>query len=259
MVRAEIINGDCVDVLPRFNGQVDLIVTSPPYDGLRVFGGHGFDFDRVADACVDSLSEGGVLAWQTEDQVKDGGYSGSSLRHCLRFMELGLTLHDVLFIHRFFPGTRGANRHLSSVSYCWILSKGPPKRVEILRDRRNSKPGQMKARHRRLEDGTIRAVPARVDSEFGRRTSLWSYDLGYNKSVGGFNRAYEHSAVMPYALARDLILTYSNEGDLVLDPMCGSGTTVDAARRCGRDAVGIEIHAPYVELARDRLAQEILT
>ena len=55
--------GDCVDVLPQYEAQADLILTSPPYDNLRDYGGHGFDFDKVADACVGALAEGGVLVW----------------------------------------------------------------------------------------------------------------------------------------------------------------------------------------------------
>ena len=59
--------GDCVDILPQYEAQADLILTSPPYDNLRTYGGHGFDFDSVADACVAALKPGGVMVWVVAD------------------------------------------------------------------------------------------------------------------------------------------------------------------------------------------------
>ena len=59
-----IIHGDCVKVMPRYAGQVDLIVTSPPYDNMREYAGQSdFDFEATATACYEALREGGVLCW----------------------------------------------------------------------------------------------------------------------------------------------------------------------------------------------------
>ena len=62
----------------------------------------------------------------------------------------------------------------------------------------------------------------------------------------------------PLVLAADHILTWTNPGDLVLDPMAGSGTASRAAKDLGRNSVAIEIHEPYVDLIRRRLSQEVM-
>ena len=52
-------HGDCAEVLPALGVQADLIVTSPPYDAIRDYGGHGYDFERVAPAIAAALTRGG--------------------------------------------------------------------------------------------------------------------------------------------------------------------------------------------------------
>jgi adenine-specific DNA-methyltransferase len=58
----------------------------------------------------------------------------------------------------------------------------------------------------------------------------------------------KHPAMMPKWLARDLILSWSNEGDTVLDPFAGSFTTCIEAEKIGRKAIGIEINPEYIKL-----------
>ena len=68
----------------------------------------------------------------------------------------------------------------------------------------------------------------------------------------------EHSAIFPQELAQDHILSWTNPGDLVIDPMVGSGTTLRAAADLGRRAVEVEINPGYCDLIRRRLAQSVL-
>ncbi len=74
-------------------------------------------------------------------------------------------------------------------------------------------------------------------------------------SVGGNEPGVDHPAVFPLALADQLVRTFSTEGDLVLDPFCGSGQTLLAARGCGRRYLGIEREERYVRIASERLGR----
>ena len=76
----DLYHGDCANILARGDIRADLIVTSPPYDDMREYGGEGYDFERCASPIAASLVEGGIMAWHTNDMIVDGGYSGNSLR-----------------------------------------------------------------------------------------------------------------------------------------------------------------------------------
>ncbi|MBN8809631.1 MAG: site-specific DNA-methyltransferase [Sphingomonas sp.] len=91
---------------------------------------------------------------------------------------------------------------------------------------------------------------------FGRnRTNVWSYP-----GMAGFQRDRDkklalHSTVKPTALVGDAILDASNPGDLVLDPFCGSGTTLIAAHRTNRRCCAVELDPRYVDVALHRVAE----
>jgi len=80
--------------------------------------------------------------------------------------------------------------------------------------------------------------------------------------VGGGNMghplAHENEAPMPKKLAEWFILSCCPEGGTVLDPFCGSGTTLDAAESCGRNSVGVDVRESQIELCKARLAQKLL-
>jgi DNA modification methylase len=65
-----------------------------------------------------------------------------------------------------------------------------------------------------------------------------------------------HPAPFPFKLATDHILSWSKQGDVVLDPFLGSGTTAVAAAQLGRQWIGFEVNPEYVTLARERIARE---
>ena len=67
--------------------------------------------------------------------------------------------------------------------------------------------------------------------------------------------AFEHPAIFPERLAQDHILSWSNPGDIVLDPMCGSGTTCKMAYHNNVQYIGIDISEEYIAIAQQRLAQ----
>ena len=89
-----------------------------------------------------------------------------------------------------------------------------------------------------------------VQPEFGQRFNVWEMPTE--------SQGQDHPAPFPLALARDHIATWSNPGDLVLDPFSGSGTTAKAAKTLGRQFIGLEVNPEYCAIAEQRLAQEVL-
>ena len=65
--------------------------------------------------------------------------------------------------------------------------------------------------------------------------------------------AFKHPAIFPEKLAEDHILSWSNEGDVVFDPMCGSGTTLKMAKKHKRLFIGCDISEEYVAIAKKRI------
>jgi len=82
--------------------------------------------------------------------------------------------------------------------------------------------------------------------------NIWEYVVGKKKED---QEAKGHPAPFPCALARDHINSWSNEGDIVLDPMNGSGTTCVSAFKLGREYIGIDMSKEYCDLARNRISE----
>ena len=262
----ELVNGDCAAVLPGLP-PADLILTSPPYDGMRDYGGYNgaFDFDAVAAACAGNLAPGGVLVWVVGDQVVDGDVTGTSFTHALGFKGLGLKLHQPLIYHKWSLAGMTPDAYFRTHEYMFVFSKGKPNTVNLLCDKPNVRPGAKKERSAvgRTGDSPAGFVPSGGGTigDTGKRGSVWGYrtlkqDRDPNDLPCGELSA--HPARFPPKLARDHILSWTNPGDLVIDPMAGSGTTLRAAADLGRRAIGIEINPAYCDLIRRQLAQSVL-
>lgn len=131
--------------------------------------------------------------------------------------------------------------------YMFILSKGRPKTLNLLCDRKNKSAGNVsncETRSGREQRRTL--SKKRVVKEYSRRFNVWEVARGLNKT--------KHPAVFPERLANDHILSLSNKGDVVLDPFCGSGTTAKMAMLTGRKFIGFEISAEYCDIAEKRIA-----
>jgi DNA modification methylase len=256
----QIICGDNCEVMRTLpSGSIDLVVTSPPYDDLRTYGGHSWDFYGVAWNLKRLLKPGGVIVWVVADQTKDGSETGASFMQALHFKSIGLNIHDTMIWDK---GPSGANgscyAYSQTCEYMIVASKGKPAVVNRIRDRPNATAGkpQRKSVGGRCEknnDGAKDCKPTASTPLVGFRTNVWRC------MAGGFgSEVTDHPAVFPESLARDHILSWSNEGDVVLDPFSGSGTTAKMARETGRRFIGIEVNPEYVEISRKRLAQQVL-
>jgi len=243
------------------DGFIDLVVTSPPYDNLRTYNGFSWDFEALARELFRVVKKGGVVVWVVGDATVNGSETGTSFRQALYFKEIGFNLHDTMIYQVPGTGAKGSNYCYWQVfEYMFVLSKGMPKAVNRLRDKRNVRFGSVstagdkqRATGTRLHGKNNRTVV----QEYGYRDNVWKILCGNNGDDGTM-----HPAQFPEELARDHILSWSNENDLIYDPFMGSGTTAKAAHQLKRNWIGSEISSEYVELANKRLepylAQESL-
>lgn len=228
---------------------VDLVVTSPPYDGLRTYNGYSFPFEDIAKELYRITKQGGVLVWVVGDETKDGSESGTSFKQALYFMECGFLLHDTMIYAKnsYMPLTH--NRYEQQFEYMFVFSKGKPKTFNpikiptltggTIRNRKGTKANETTYAER------PRDVKTTVNTE-KQKPNIWFYDVGKNDKT-------KHNAPFPEQLANDHIISWSNDGDLVYDPFMGSGTTAKMAMLNNRNYIGSEISKEYCEIAEQRL------
>jgi DNA modification methylase len=250
-----IINGDSSLELKKLpDNHVDLTMTSPPYDGLRDYNGYSFDFETIAKELYRVTKDGGVVVWVVGDSVIDGSESGTSFKQALYFKEIGFNLHDTMIYQRpaHFPDKL---RYSQSFEYMFVLSKGKPNTFNPIIDHKNkpdSHNGRESVTGGRNKDGTHNKKIRPIPRSFSNRWNIWDIPNGYMKSTKD-KISYEHPAIFPEKLAEDHIISWSNEGDIVLDPFAGSGTTLKMAKINRRNFIGIEMSLEYCEIIKKRL------
>ena len=106
----------------------------------------------------------------------------------------------------------------------------------------------------RLTNGALKKVTAKAVHATKCRGTIWEYAAS---NTEGNRTKLQHPATYPDRLAADLIRCFSKPGDLVLDPMCGSGTTCVMAAQSQRDYLGIEVHTGYRRIALKRMRDEV--
>lgn len=230
-------------------GVVDLTVTSPPYDDLRNYEGYDFGFADIADGLWHVTSEGGVVVWVVGDKI-NGGRSLTSFRQALYFQELGFAVHDVMIYAKKNTPFMRSNAYTSAYELMLVMSKGSPKTFNPLTEP-TVRSGPEMLVHNKGPDG-VNKKTLKVLKKRKTRTNIWHYAVGFGGTTTD-KVAFQHPAVFPERLAQDHILSWTNEGDLVFDPMCGSGTTPKMAAMNGREFLGLDISAEYVKIAEQRL------
>lgn len=250
----KIINGNCVDVMVNFpENSVDLVVTSPPYDNLRTYNGYSFPFEEIAQQLFRIVKVGGVVVWVVSDATINGSETGTSFKQALKFMELGFNLHDTMIFKKTNPVPQIYRKRYTNVfEYMFVLSKGAVTthngiNIPCLHAGLELKGTTYKNYSRGEQSRGKLANPVKSEKLKG---NIWEYVVGKNAVD---QEAKKHPAPFPYQLAIDHILSWTNQGDIVLDPMCGSGTTCAAAIDAKRNYIGIDISPEYCELAKERV------
>ena len=244
--------GDCKEVLKALpDNSVDLTVTSPPYDNLRSYNGNNDKWNvSVWKSVITDLfritKDGGVVVWVVADATVKGSETGTSFRQALHFMDCGFNLHDTMIWYK--PNAMpnvDKSRYCQSFEYMFVFSKGKPKTTN-LRMIPTKNAGKVIKRKTLQTQNCNKAN--REDKTNDARIDFNVYTL----NVGGKKEA-EHPALFPEQLANDHIISWSNEGDVVLDPFMGSGTTGKMALLNNRNFIGIELDKCYFEIAETRI------
>jgi len=252
-------HGNCLEIMPQLE-PVNLVLTSPPYDDLRTYNDESiwnFEvFTGIARQLFRATKKGGVVVWVVGDATINGSETGSSFKHALYFKEIGFNLHDTMIFERDSFQKPNQNRYWACFEYMFVFSNGKPLTANMIQDRPNSQSGKViSSKTVRNSDGTTSKRNPVIISEYGKRKNVWAFSTGFGKGTTD-KIAYSHPATFPEKLAHDHILSWSNYGDAVLDPMCGSGTTCKMAEKLNRKWIGIEISEEYCEISAKRIEQE---
>ena len=245
----QIHNENCIETMSRMkNNFIDLTVTSPPYDDLRVYNGYEFDFDVISKELYRVTKLGGVLVWIVGDRTINGSETGTSFKQALKFIDVGFNLHDTMIWEKTNPMPKFKHkRYFDVFEYMFIFTKGKLNTFNPLMQA-NKQAGEIYDYTAKLQTtGKERKKKTFYINTERYKNNIWPCAVALNKT--------NHPAVFPIKLAVDHILSWSNQGDLVYDPFIGSGTTALAAKKYNRNFIGSEISSEYCEIANSQIFQ----
>jgi site-specific DNA-methyltransferase (adenine-specific) len=247
--------GDAETILKSIDeNSIDCVVTSPPYDNLRLYLGVGNTWNHekfcaIAKELYRVVKPGGVVVWVVNDKTEKGSETGTSFRQALHFMDIGFNLNDTMIWSKKNPLPQVKQPRYNQVfEYMFIFSKGTPKTFNPIME-----PCKCAGQ---VYDSTCK----NMGGENGRthktfninkekvKSNIWEIAVAQNKT--------SHTAVYPYQIPYDHIRSWTNEGDIVLDPFMGSGTTGLAALDLKRKFIGIEMCEEYFNLSKERILEK---
>jgi site-specific DNA-methyltransferase (adenine-specific) len=261
-----IIQGDCLEELRRFpEASVDLIFADPPFN-------IGYEYDKYDDRKQKTDYLNWTEAWLEACQrlLKPTGSFFVAIgdeyvaEHKVRLDQLGLTLRNWIVWHYTF-GVHCSKKFTRSHAHILYYVANPKRftfnddtirvpsaRQLVYADRRANPKG-------RVPDDTWILRPQEDPRFFQAETDSWSI----SRVCGTFKERMKHEGEdgtahpcqMPEAVLERIIKATSNEGDVVLDPFAGSGTTLAVAKKLGRKFLGIELSENYVTAIKSRLSQ----
>jgi len=264
----QIIAGDCQEILKEFpDNTVDLIFTSPPYADQRssTYGGIRPDqyvhwFVPKAEQFLRVLKPTGSFILNIKERVVNGERHTYVIELILEMRKLGWLWTEEYLWHKknSYPG-KWPNRFRDNWERLLHFTKS--RQFNMYQNEVMMPVGDWaQERLKNLSATDRQRDTSKVGSGFGKNISNWvGREKVYPSNVlhmatECYNR--QHSAVFPVALPEWFIKLFTQDGDLVLDPFNGSGTTCVAAQRLERNYIGIDINSDYCLLARDRLEKE---
>ena len=262
-----ILQGDSAEVLKTLpDNSINLIVTSPPYADQRksTYGGIAPDkyvewFLPISEQLLRVLKPSGTFVLNIKEKVVNGERSTYVMELILAMRKQGWLWTEEFIWHKknSYPG-KWPNRF----RYAWerLLQFNKSKKFAMYQEEVMVPMGDWaKSRLKNLSDTDKRRDNSKVGSGFGKNISNWiDREKAYPTNV--LHLATEcnnkkHSAAFPEELPEWFIKLFTKEGDMVLDPFAGSGTTLFVAERMGRSAIGIEIMEDYYQMIKNQLEE----
>ena len=246
----KVLQGDCLEVVKGIpDKSIDLVLTSPPYDNLRDYKGYTFNFEGIAKEIYRVLKDGGICVWIVGDATVNGSETGTSFKQALYFKEVGFNLHDTMIWKKTNPMPYiKKDTYTPAFEYMFVFSKGKPKTYNLIQEKCKYA-GKILKTYTSNPESIRKPNKTKPTKNTKIKNNVWDY------VVAGTN--YGHPAIFPEKLAEDHILSWSNEGDTILDPMAGSGTTLKMAKKNNRNYIGIEIAPEYIEIINKRLSSTL--
>lgn len=246
-----IYHSDCVKFMESMDENfVDLTVTSPPYDNLRNYKGYHFDFENIVKGLYRVTKKGGVVVWVVGDKIIKGDRTLTSFKHALFFQERGFNVHDIMIYRKKNTPFMRSNAYTNCYEFMLVFSKGAPNTFHPIMEKTVRQGFEIMPFNKgadAINNKTLKELKAEKT-----RTNIWEYAVGLGGTTSD-REAFKHPAVFPEKLAEDHIISWTNEGDIVFDPMCGSGTTCKMAKKNNRRYLGCDISDEYVRIAKQRL------
>ena len=252
--RVVLFHGDCLDLLKEIpDRSMQLVVTSPPYN-------IGKEYEKIINVdtyieqqaevikdCVRVLSDTGSICWQVGNYVNNGSIIPLDTVLYPIFTRQNLVMRNRIiwyFEHGLHCSRRFSGRYETIIWFTrktkeFVFNLDPvrvPQKYPAKKYFKGPKAGQYSCNPQGKNPGDI-----------------WDIPNVKNKHI----EKTEHPCQFPVGLIERLVLSMTNEGDWVLDPFLGTGTSVIAALRHKRRGAGAETKMKYVDIAQDRIQQEI--
>lgn len=254
----KIICGDATEELKKFaNNSIDMVITSPPYDGIRKYNGFSYDLHATGKELYRVMKEGGIVAMVIQDQTKNFGKSLTSFRTIVDWCDnIGFKLFETIIYKK--HGAEGAwwtKRFRVDHEYIPIFIKGErPQFFDKEHLKIPSKHGgkTMTGCATRLTNGKTLHSKKVTINPFKCRGTIWDYTT----CGDGTRLKHQHPATFPNKIPYDIIKCFCPKNGVVLDPFIGSGTTALAAIQLEKKYIGIDISKEYCELTERRIKEE---
>jgi DNA modification methylase len=245
---------DCRDVLETFPEKViDLTITSPPYDNLRKYNNSLEWNENVWKPVIEEIfrvtKPGGVVVWVVGDATVKGSETGTSFKQALWAKECGFNLHDTMIYAKTNPIPLTHNRYEQQFEYMFVFSKGKPKTFNPIKIPTKTR-GLIKNHKSEKHYEDTHSMRKR-DKGIEVKETKYLYNIWFMAT--GTGDKIKHNAPFPEQLVHDHIISWSNPGDIILDPFAGSGTVGKMAGLLGRKYILIEKEVEYCSDIEKRL------